>query len=357
MKKWTESRLLTISLLILIFLAILFLLSHMGSLFKAIGYFIKAVIGPFLIAMIISYLLNPIVNVLSQRMVPRSLAVLIIYTLFVSSFVILVMNLFPMIEKQLNELAEHLPEWNRRIESLVDEYNHHGKDMLPQSIQMGVERALKRIEQSISDGIGNMMSGVGNTINQFFLALIIPFLAFYMMKDARDLERSLIAILPRDKRRQIVRLLKDMDQALGSYVRGQFIVCLAVGLLAYIGYLIIGLPYALILALVVSVFNIIPYLGPFIGAIPAVLVAISEEKEMVMGVIVVNLIVQVLEGNILSPQIVGRTLHMHPLFIILALLVGGEMGGAVGLILAVPIFAVGKVIFEHIVSYYIQHRI
>ncbi|RAL25767.1 AI-2E family transporter [Thermoflavimicrobium daqui] len=356
MSKWTESRLLTISVLILVFLAILFLLTQMGSLFKELGLFLKSVLGPFIIAMIISYLLNPIVNLLSQRMVPRSIAVLIIYTLFILSLTILIINLLPHLDKQFHELAEHLPEWNQQLQLMADEYNHHSKDILPSSIKVGIERALIRLEQSISDSVGNLMSGIGNTINFFFLALIIPFLAFYMMKDAHDIEKSVISFIPRDKRRGMIKLFKDIDQALGNYVRGQFIVCLVVGLLAYIGYLIISLPYALILALVVSVFNIIPYLGPFIGAVPAILVAISESKELVLGVIIVNFIVQVLEGNFLSPQIVGKTLHMHPLFIIFALLVGGEIGGVMGLILAVPVFAVGKVIFEHLISYYIQHR-
>src|SRR5690606_33646614 len=125
--------------------------------------------------------------------------------------------------------------------------------------------------------------------------------------------------------------------------------------LAYIGYLVIGLPYALLLAALVALFNIIPYLGPFFGAIPAILVALSVSYKMVFYVIIVNLVVQMLEGNVISPQIVGRTLHMHPLLIIFALLVGGEVGGILGMILAVPFFAVGKVILEHVALHYI-HR-
>ncbi len=354
--KWNESRILTIALLILIGLAILFMLSHMGSLFHSIALFLKAVLGPFVIAMIISYLLNPIVNLLSQRMVPRSLAVLIIYTIFISSMVILIMNLLPLVEKQLLELGEHLPEWNQRLEEMVNQYNHHSKDLLPLGIQTGIEKALKRLELGIGEGISNLMSGVGNTLNQLFVAMIIPFLAFYMMRDVRKLERTAISVLPRERRRGMIRLWQEIDQALGSYVRGQFLVCLVVGVLAYIGYLIIGLPYPLILALVVSIFNVIPYLGPFIGALPAILVAITESNEMVIWVILVNLIIQVLEGNVLSPQIVGRTLDLHPLFIIFALLVGEHLGGVIGLIVAVPVFAVGKVIVSHMINYYIQQK-
>jgi predicted PurR-regulated permease PerM len=355
--KLNSSRILTISLISLTLIAIVYLLFQLSPYIKTLFAFLKAVLGPFIIAMMISYLLNPIVNLLSQRSVPRSIAVLLIYTLFIASVVILIINMVPMFEKQLSELAEHLPEWNEKMQAMMQAYNDHSKDMLPSGIQTGIEKSLKRMEQGISDGIGNLMGGIGSTLNQIFLALIVPFLAFYMMKDAQAIEQGMMSLIPGTKRREIVRLLRDMDSALGNYIRGQLLVSMMVGVFAYIGYLIIGLPYALLLAAFVGIFNIIPYLGSIFGAIPALLVALVESKQMMVGVIVVNLIIQVLEGNVISPQIVGRSLRLHPLLIIFALLVGGEMGGIWGLILAVPIFAVGKVMLEHIVQHYIHHRV
>ncbi|MBA4493015.1 AI-2E family transporter [Paenactinomyces guangxiensis] len=356
MERFNESRWLIRSVLTLVLLGIIFLLLQMNPYIRGLFAFFKAVLGPFFIAMIISYLLNPIVNLLSQRAVPRSVAVLLIYSLFIASVVTLVMNMLPLLEKQIYELAEHFPEWNARIQIMINEYNDHSKDWLPVSIRKGIEKSLSRLEQGISDGVGNMMGGISSTINQIFLAFIIPFLAFYMMKDAKTIEKSMMTLLPGQNRRGLIRLLRDMDRALGNYVRGQLLVCIVVGLLAYIGYLLIGLPYALLLAAIVSVFNLIPYLGPFFGAIPAILVAVTESTEMVIAVIIVNLIVQILEGNVISPQIVGRTLHMHPLFIIFALLVGGELGGIFGLLLAVPLFAMGKVVLEHVIAHYVNHH-
>jgi predicted PurR-regulated permease PerM len=355
-ERWNLPRMLTMSLLALVLLGSFYLLMQLGPWIRLFFNFLKAVLGPFFIAMVISYLLNPIVNLLSQRGMSRSMAVLLIYTLFISSIVILIINTVPLLELQLNELAEHLPEWNSRLQAMIREYNDHGKEMLPMSIQAGVDKALKKLEQGISNHVGNMMSGIGSTLNQLLLVLIIPFLAFYMMKDIKVIERSFMTLFPRSRRRELVRLLREMDHALGNYIRGQLIVCGVVGLLAYIGYLIIGLPYALLLALVVAVFNVIPYLGPIFGAIPAVFVALTQSASMIAGVMVVNLVVQMLEGNVISPQIVGRTLHMHPLFIIFALLVGGEIGGIWGLILAVPFFAMAKVVAEHVIQHYIRHR-
>lgn len=350
MDRQTQSRWLGTALLVLAVLGILFLLVQIKPLLHSLFVFAKAVVGPFVVAVIISYLLNPIVNLLANHSVPRSLAVLLIYSLFIGAICVILINLVPLFHIQLRELAEHLPEWNARVQSWIDQYNH-SKDALPETLRQGLEKSLDRMEGSVSDGIGNIMSSLGTTINQLFLAVIVPFLVFYMLKDVDVIEKTLITLLPIRRRKDVLRLFRDVDEALGNYVRGQLMVCLAVGILAYIGYLIIGLPYALILALVVGIFNVIPYLGPFFGAVPALMVALSLSKEMVIAVIIVNLAVQMLEGNVLSPQIVGRTLQMHPLFIIFALLVGGELGGIFGLILAVPFFAVCKVIVEHVVDH------
>ena len=354
--KWNETRMLSLSIFVLVLLVIIYLFCQILPFLQVILQFLKAVFGPFVIAMIISYLLNPVVNLLSKRTIPRSIAVLLIYTLFLLSIVVIVINTLPLLEKQLREMAEHVPRWNEQIQYMIQEYNEHGRDWLPSSIQHAIEKSLDRVEQGLENAVTRLFDGIGNTINQLFLAFIVPFLAFYMLKDIDIFEKSLKNMIPKGKRREFFQLFHEIDQALGNYIRGQLLVCAAVGVLVYIGYSLIGLPYALILALIVGVFNIIPYLGPVFGLIPAVFVAFTISPKLVLAVILINLIVQMVEGNVLSPQIVGRTLHMHPLLIILALLVGGEIGGVMGLILAVPMFAVGKVILDHIIRYYVQSR-
>ncbi len=348
-----DNRKMYLAFMTLIILGIVFLLVQIAPLLKGLFHFLKAVLMPYVIAVIISYVLHPVVNLISGRALPRSVAVLLIYSLFILSICIVFVNMTPLLNTQMKELAEHFPQWNMQIQSWIQQYNDN-KYLLPESVRAGIEKSLDRLEQAVTDGIGNLVTGLGTTLNQLFLALIVPFLVYYMLKDAQVIERSFVGLFPGHRRKEILRVLRDIDEALGNYVRGQLLVCLAVGILAYIGYLVIGLPYALLLAALVALFNIIPYLGPFFGAIPAILVALSVSYKMVFYVIIVNLVVQMLEGNVISPQIVGRTLHMHPLLIIFALLVGGEVGGILGMILAVPFFAVCKVILEHVALHYIR---
>lgn len=356
-EQWKESSLLTKALLILITVMLLYFLFLLRPAISSIFLFLKTVLGPFFIAVIISYILHPIVKLLHERGVPRSLAVLLIYSLFITSLVILFVNLIPLFETQLNELIKHIPEWNAKLQGMIREYNDHGKELLPLSVQNGVQQSLNKLETSLGQAVGNVVASLGNTISHLFTAFLIPFVAFYMLKDIDDLEKEVRKWLPRNKRSSILRMIRNIDQALGNYIRGQFLVCLVIGILAYIGYLIIGLPYALLFASIVAITNVIPYVGPFLGAIPALLVAAVISQKMVIGVIITNLVCQVLESNIISPQIVGRSLHLHPLTIIFALLVGEELAGIFGLILAVPVLAVGKVVVVHLIEHYVSQRI
>jgi predicted PurR-regulated permease PerM len=349
-----NSRLFTVLISILMVLLILFMLLQVRPIWVCVYSFITEILTPFIIAMIISYVLNPIVSLLNSRKVPRTVAVLLIYLVFIMSTTVILMNLIPIFMRQLDEFNEHLPQLAVKAQGLADTMN--SLQFVPDSVRTGINQSLAKLENGISLIISRYIDGIGSTINMVFIAFIIPFLAFYILKDFQLIEKTVLAIVPKANRKQVITLLVDIDTALGNYIRGQFMVCAIIGLLAYLGYWIVGMPYALLLACVVAVFNIIPYLGPFIGAAPAIIMASTISVKMVLLVVIVNSICQILEGNVISPQIVGRSLKMHPLLIIFALLVGGEVAGIIGLILAVPLFAVMKVILQHIFQYYVHRR-
>ncbi|GIP39253.1 AI-2E family transporter [Paenibacillus sp. J31TS4] len=340
--------------LALLGLAVIVLLVQIKPVLVWVYDFLKAVLAPFLIAMIVSYVLNPVVCLLHDRKVPRTVAVLLIYAVFLTSGTVVLMNVIPVFLMQVNEINEHIPQLTMKAQNWMTTLNDH--PMLPDSIRKGVYRAMAKLETNVSTAISDYLNRIGSTLNALLMAFIIPFLAFYMLKDFQLIEKSAIAFVPKSHRKQTVQLLTEIDEALGSYIRGQFLVCLIVGGLAYAGYWLIDMPYALLLASLVAIFNIVPYLGPYLGAAPAILMASTISWRMVLYVVIVNTAVQILESNVVSPQVVGRTLHMHPLSIIFALLVGGELAGILGMILAVPVFAVLKVIAHHVSIYYGNRR-
>ncbi|AZK46570.1 AI-2E family transporter [Paenibacillus lentus] len=337
----------------LLALVILYFIWLLRPMFALVYGFLRAVLAPFVIAMIISYILNPVVRMLGGRKVPRTMAVLLIYAVFLTSLSVILINVIPMFIEQLEELGEHLPELTLHTQQMINRWD---SSLLPGSIRMGMNNWFFQFEHRLADGISNFLDNIGTTIGVVFNAFIVPFLIFYILKDFEAFERMILHYLPRTRRKSIVALWKDIDDALGNYVRGQLLVCVIIGVLAYFGYMIIGMPFALLFAGVVALCNIIPYLGPFLGAAPALVMATTISWRMVLMVILVNTICQFIESNIISPQVVGRSLHLHPMLIIFALLVGGEIAGVAGLILAVPFFAVGKVLIQHFYTYYVRRK-
>lgn len=353
MEPFNKSKLFRYGVWLLLGLVILYFVWLLRPMFAVVYGFLKAILSPFIIAIIISYVLNPIVKMLGGRKVPRTVAVLLIYAVFLTSLSVILMNVIPMFVEQLEELGEHLPELTLHTQQLMTRWDN---SILPGSIRMGMNNWFFQFEQRMAASISTFLNNIGTTIGVVFNAFIVPFLIFYMLKDFEAFERLILRYLPRSRRKSIVTLLKEIDEALGNYVRGQLLVCVIIGVLAYIGYMIIGMPFALLLAGVVAVCNIIPYLGPFLGAAPAMIMATTISWKMVLMVFLVNMICQLIESNVISPQVVGKTLHLHPMLIIFALLVGGEIGGIPGLVLAVPLFAVGKVIIQHFYAYYVRRK-
>lgn len=308
---------------------------------------LSAVIYPFLASLIVCYVLEPVVELLTKRRVPRTASILLIYFAFLLIVVVAVLNAAPIVSRQVTQLVNNFPVLVTKVNSWIDVVNSH-KQYLPDAVRVGVENVLTHIEKSFTGSFTRVFQFLSGAVNTIFIAFVVPFLVFYMLRDARVIGRSIVSLAPEPQRPLLQTLLQNIHETLGNYIRGQFLVMLSVGILAFVGYLIIGMPYALLLALTLAFADIVPYLGPFIGAAPAVLLALTVSPAMVIKVIIVNLIVQQCEGNLISPQIMGKSLHLHPMAIVAALLIGGEMGGILGLIAAVPMLAVLKVIWTHV---------
>ncbi len=352
---WLHKRSLQILVYTILVLLVILLLQKAHPVLSSIVTVLKGAFLPFVISIIIAYLLNPFVNFLHQKGFSRLMAILFIYVTAILSIVALFVYYTPVFIAQLKDFAEQFPEILKNFESALNTY-YRNREMLPESVQMGIETSLLRVETEITEMISNFFAYIGNSISKFFVLIVVPFVVFYMLKDLQVLENFLITLFPKKYRREILKVIRNIDEALGNYIRGQITVCFVVGIFSYIGYLIIGIKYPLLLAMLVSLTNIIPYLGPIIGAAPALFIAITISPIMIVKVLIVNVVVQQLEGNVISPQIIGKKLQLHPLGIILALLLGGQLGGIWGLIFAVPILAVIKVITQHILTYYTQNK-
>nr|WP_026676399.1 AI-2E family transporter [Fictibacillus gelatini] len=338
-----------LSVMLLAFLCF-FVFLKLSPIWKPILSIIKAAFIPFFIAVFITYLLHPLVEKLYAKGFPRTLAILLIYILFFGGIGLGLYKGIPNMIAQMRELMTNIPDITKTYEQWLMEVDHH-TSKLPHTIHVRIEEYIQSIEKYVEKMASTAVDSIRKIVDYFFVFIIIPFLVFYFLKDIEKIKRTIWYITPRKWRKEGKRLLHDIDESLGGYIRGQILVGLILGGAATLALWAIHMPYPILLGALIAVTDIIPYFGPILGAIPVIFIALTISVKMVIVVIVIMLVLQFIEGNLLGPFIIGRSLQIHPVLIIFALLVGGEIGGIPGLILGVPVFAVLKVIFMHIRNY------
>lgn len=307
---------------------------------------------PIIISGLLYYILSPVVRLFARlKYVPRSVAILLVYSLIAGVIFLFVQYAGGMIVDQVQQITEQLP---KKTEKTLNETKQLIKDnnfgMF--SIEEIKQKVITYLS-SLAQTIGNNLADIVSTITSVATVLIVvPFILFYFLKDGARLRPFLLKFIPEKHFHEGDNILKDIDGTLSAYIIGQMTVAFADGVLMYIGYLIIDLDYALILALFVVITAVVPLLGPALGILPAVLVGLIQAPMMVAYILIVLIIVQQLEGNLVSPLVFGNRLHLHPLTIILLLIVAGALYGFVGILIAIPLYAVLKVTIKNFYRFY-----
>ncbi len=353
-----DSKLFKTGIGILLLFSIIYVGSRITFVFQPFIIAFETLVFSFLIAGVLYYITFPFVDFLHSRKIPRPVSIAIIYLFFIGILVLLVITIGPILQLEFIKLAEIMPERISDVRQFLEALEENPLFARLINLEaLNIDNIVDQVTQSVSRALTQIATSVTAiidfTANLFVTIIIIPFLLYYMLKEKG---KGLIAGVvdrhaPREYARNINSALAEMNRLLSAYVRGLGIVCLFVGILAYIGFLIIGLEYALILSIFIMITNVVPFLGPFIGAIPAVIVGALESPLMMLLVVVVIIAVQQLESLLVSPQVMGRKLSLSPLAIILIVLVAGRLGGLLGIILAIPIFTVVKIIVSHIYEY------
>jgi len=338
---------------ILIIAAIIYLCTKITFLFKPVAVLFSTLFVPIIITGFLYFLLNPIVKFLQKNKIPKTLAIIILYLAVIGIIILAIGSVVPMISKQVSELFSNIPKYaddSVRYFQYLNDTKQYKWIMNQEYVKIeDITENLKAYAQTIPSNITNGIGTVISTMTNITITIVtVPFLLFYCFKDGSKFPEALSKFFPASYRKEGLRIIKDTSETIAAYIQGQVIVALFVGTLSLIGYLIIGLDYALVMALVVAVTNIIPYVGPLIGGAPAVIIALFTSPTQALLVIIVITIAQQIEGNILSPLILGKRLDTHPATIIILLLVAGNLAGILGMILAVPTYAAIKTIVINI---------
>ena len=341
-----------ISIFIILIIILIYLLVKLYPIYKILLLFIIRLLTPFIIAAFISYLLYPIIQKLHRLKISKGFAVIIIYILFFSMITLLFYKSFPVFVHQLEDLSEQLPQLMVIYEDIIYSL-YESTSFLPEIVHDKMDQVIGRLEASVEHQIERILEKATTLVDFVVIITIIPVLVFYFLKDYTSMKNSIQSIVPAKYNQKIETTLNAIDESLGGYVRGQLIISSAVIFVTYVIYHTIQLKYALVLAVVMGLMNVIPYFGPIIGTVPAVLIAMTTSWKLVIIVLITTIIVQLLESSLLSPYIMGKSVKIHPVLIILTLLIGAELGGIIGMVIAVPTITILRAI---VVQFYLNKQ-
>ncbi len=296
-------------------------------------YLVRDILLLIFLAIIIASAINPWIDWFHKKRVPRWLSVLAIFAVLIGVLVIIFALLVPPLIEQTQQLLSVTPEYLDAAEEYIESFT--GSSASIQSSQGD------SLVESLSDGAGNLAGGVYETVANVFggvLSFVIVFvLAFYFTVQESAFRKFIRSVAPTKHRPYVDSLVERIQRQMGKWLRGQLLLGLAVGILVYIGLSILGVKYALVLAIFAGIVEIIPYIGPVIGAIPAVLIALIQSPILALIVVGLYILVQQLENHILVPKIMQKFVGLNPLIIILCILFGAKIAGILGAIIAVPV--------------------
>ncbi|NQP65430.1 AI-2E family transporter [Streptococcus suis] len=341
---------LLISLIILVFTKISFLL-------KPIGSFVEIILLPMLLTGLLYYLLNPIVDWLEKRKVSRTIGISIVFVLIGLLLVWGLAVAIPNIQEQVVSFVQNLPANIQKLELqltslLQDKRFEQFRPTALQAINQ-VNDQIISFAQRFSSSAVNWASHLISTASQIIVAvLIMPFILFYLLRDGKGLNAYITQYLPTKWRAPIGTVLSDVNSQLSNYVRGQVTVAMIVALMFSIMFSIIGLSYPVTLGILAGFLNLIPYLGSFLAMIPAVILGLIAGPFMLVKVLIVFMIEQTIEGRFVTPLIIGSSLNIHPITILFVLLTSGQMFGVLGVLLGIPIYASIKVLVKAAFEWY-----
>lgn len=300
-------------------------------------YVIREVLGLLFVSVILAAAFNPIVTYLHSRKIPRGFGILIIYLSLFIVFGFSIAALIPPIKEQIGQLQTHYPAYHDLL--LGKQSSVVGDEVIGSQFPGG-------------DMLAQFGFGAASTIWEFgggafaFFALLA--LIFYMTVQENGIERVIRAIVPASHRRYAVELFDRIEDKLGLWLRAQLFLMFAVGFMTYIGLFILGVKYAILLAVFAGITELVPFIGPIVAAIPAVFVALNLSITKALIVVALYILVQWFENNVLVPRFMRRAVGLNPAVVIAAILIGFEFGGIVGAIVAVPVAAAIAVVLSDI---------
>lgn len=322
-------------------------------------HYLGDVLVPFLVAALLAYMTNPLANMFVKLKIPRTFAVVIVFILLTILVMLLLLIFVPLFEKQVGILFSKIPALINWIQNtIIPWFNQtfHLADKVDSSDFSNAVSGHWQQAGSVAKSIVHLISNSGLA----FIALatnllLIPVVLFYLLRDWPNIVGGFQNLLPREIEPTVTSLVKQCNEVLGAFLRGQLMVMIALGILYSLGLALVGVDTALVIGMIAGLVSIVPYLGFIVGILSAGVAAFLQFHDLwhIVGVVLVFIVAQSIEGSILTPTLVGDKVGVHPVIVIFAILAGGKLFGFVGILLAIPVTAVLMVLLKYIKSQYL----
>ena len=327
----------------------------------AILFMARGALFPFIISLVLAELLYPAVKFLETRLpghrraptVTRVVSIMAIYIVFAGCLVGVAYLTIPPLFAEAQHFIRTFPEFYERARTTVEGWSENLTAQIPQDFLVHIEGAVASggdvLAEAAQGVITRTLSGASSTLTIVIGLAIVPFLLFYLLKDREEITSGMYASMSPRSAMHLRNVLNVLSRVIGAYVRAQILSACIVGALVFIGLSILGIEFAATLGLVAGLFGLIPIIGPFLGAVPGILVTLSHSPDKLIWVALVYVVVQLVENNLISPRIHGRAVRLHPVLIMAILVVGSEIAGLWGVVVAVPVTAAARdvVIYFH----------
>lgn len=307
----------------------------------------KAIFVPLLLGGVLYYVTEPIQRLLEKRGWPRWASILTIVLGLVALVGGLLFIIGSPIATQVNNLVKAAPMIGEEIQKALD-YVTSNKENFPPQLNALIEDITNSVQDIAIVASGWLVTFLQSIVSVSMLMILIPFFFIFMLKDHEKFAPSIYKYFQGERREWVKKTLSEIDGVLRTYIQGQLLISFILAVFIAVGYLIIGLEYALLLVILAFFMNMIPFIGPWIAFAPAVVIAVIQDPVLVVWVSVITLLAQQIESNFITPNVMGKSLDIHPLTVITIILAAGNIAGFIGIVIAVPFYAVLKVIVTNI---------
>ena len=300
----------------------------------------------FSFALMLAYFFDPLYKFLLNKKAPKVLAIIIVFGIIIALLILTIFFLIPSVINQLNILYKEIPNFIENYQNLILSIKPQlSKFINPADVEILLKENLSELQKGVLGFSQSIIIYLSNIVSSItFGIVIVPLILFYLMRDMFKFKENLYIFVSKENKKEFKEVLEEIDHIVSGFIRGRIIVCFIVGTLIGIGLYFLNLKFALIIGIVSGAFNFVPYLGPIVGVVLALIFALGSPWWTLLMIVVLFVLVNQLEAIYLNPNILGKGLGLHPLTVILSMLICGQLLGILGVLVAVPLAAILKVL-------------